>query len=155
MSKQRNGTPPFFGQRQCSCLTPRFSVQASPTHPNTPPISTYSLGGKCHVPILPAAVGRPGLLATLWARTANADVQLTAEMMKIVLHTATPQEEGFIEYVLARVDKGTLPLDLVQSTFLWAKKKPYKKFFYFKQGLILRGSRNDRVQCRNANAVIE
>ena len=79
-------------------------------------------------------------LATPWARTANADEKLTPEIMKIALRTATPQEEGFIEYVLARVDKGTLPLDLVQSTFLWAKKKPHKKFFYFKQGLILRAA---------------
>jgi hypothetical protein len=77
-------------------------------------------------------------MATPWARTANAEGKLTAEVMKIALHTATPQEEGFIEYVLARVDKGALPLDLVQSTFLWAKKKSHKKFFYFKQGLILR-----------------
>ena len=80
------------------------------------------------------------LLATPWARTANADEKLTPEIMKIALRTATPQEEGFIEYVLARVDKGTLPLDLVQSTFLWAKKKTHKKFFYFKQGLILRAA---------------
>ena len=77
------------------------------------------------------------LLATPWAATARADGQLTAEVMKIALHTATPQEEGFIAYVLGRVDKGTLPLDLVQSTFLWAKKKPHKRFFYFKQALIL------------------
>jgi hypothetical protein len=80
------------------------------------------------------------LLATPWARPANAEVKLTAEVMKIALHTATPQEEGFLEYVLSRVDKGTLPLELVQSTFLWAKKKSHKKFFYFKQGLILRAA---------------
>jgi len=78
------------------------------------------------------------LLATPWARAAKADQQLTADVMKIALHTSTQQEDGFIEYVLGRVDKGTLPLDLVQSTFLWAKKKPHKKFFYFQQGLILR-----------------
>ncbi len=65
---------------------------------------------------------------------------LTAENMKVALHTATPQEGHFIERVLARVKKGTLPLDLVQSTFLWAKKKPNKKFYYFKQGLILRAA---------------
>ena len=81
------------------------------------------------------------LLATPWARAARADdQQLTVEVMKVVLHTATPQEEGFLEYVLARVDAGTLPLDLVQSTFLWAKKKPHKKFYYFKQALILRAA---------------
>ncbi|MEN6451573.1 MAG: hypothetical protein ABFC96_13860 [Thermoguttaceae bacterium] len=65
---------------------------------------------------------------------------LTADNMKATLHTATPQEDGFIERVLARVEDGSLPLDLVQSTFLWAKKKPRKKFFYFKQGLILRAA---------------
>jgi hypothetical protein len=64
---------------------------------------------------------------------------LTAENMKVALHTSTEQEGHFIEKVLAKVKKGTLPLDLVQSTFLWAKRKPTnKKFYYFKQGLILR-----------------
>jgi len=79
------------------------------------------------------------LLATVWAPTTEAGV-LDPNVMKIVLHTATPQEHGFIDYVVARVDKGTLPLDLVQSTFLWARKKPRKKFFYFQQGLILRAA---------------
>lgn len=65
---------------------------------------------------------------------------LDVEVLKVALHTATPQEDGFIEYVVARVDKGTLPLDLVQSTFLWAKKKSKKKFYYFKQGLTLRAA---------------
>jgi hypothetical protein len=65
---------------------------------------------------------------------------LDAAEMKAVLHTATPQEGGFIDRVLARVEKGTLPLDLVQSTFLWARKKPKNKFFYFKEGLIRRAA---------------
>jgi hypothetical protein len=79
------------------------------------------------------------LVAAVLVPTAEAGV-LDPNVMKIVLHTATPQEQGFIDYVVARVDKGTLPLDLVQSTFLWARKKPRKKFFYFKQGLILRAA---------------
>ena len=66
------------------------------------------------------------------------DSPLDAKTMQVVLHTATPEENGFIEYVLSRVDKGTLPLDLVESTFLWARKKPNHKFQYFKRGLILR-----------------
>jgi hypothetical protein len=79
------------------------------------------------------------LVAAALVPTAEAGV-LDPNVMKIVLHTATPQEQGFIDYVVARVDKGTLPLELVQSTFLWARKKPRKKFFYFKQGLILRAA---------------
>ena len=65
---------------------------------------------------------------------------LDADVMKICLHTSTEQEDGFIEYVLALVNKGALPPDLVQSTFLWARKKHRKKFFYFQQGLILRAA---------------
>lgn len=79
------------------------------------------------------------ILAVAWARAEDTGV-LDAKVMKIALHTSTEQEGGFIEYVVARVNHGTLPLDLVQSTFLWAKNKPVKKFFYFKQGLILRAS---------------
>jgi hypothetical protein len=79
------------------------------------------------------------LVATALVPAADAGV-LDPNMMKVVLHTATPQENGFIEYVVARVDKGTLPLDLVQSTLLWARRKPRKKFYYFKQALILRAA---------------
>jgi hypothetical protein len=79
------------------------------------------------------------LLAVTMVPAAEAGV-LDPDVMKIVLHTSTEQENGFIEYVMGRVDKGTLPLDLVQSTFLWARKKPRKKFFYFQQGLILRAA---------------
>ena len=80
------------------------------------------------------------LLATCWSNIASA-APLDANTMKIALHTATPQEEGFIEKVLALVDKGTLPWDLVSSTFLWAKKKPSnRRFYYFKQGLTLRAA---------------
>jgi hypothetical protein len=79
------------------------------------------------------------LVATAFVPTADAGV-LDANVMKVALRTATPQEQGFIDAVVARVDKGTLPLDMVQSTFLWARKKPRKKFFYFKQGLILRAA---------------
>jgi hypothetical protein len=79
------------------------------------------------------------LIATALVPAAEAGV-LDPDMMKVVLHTATPQEEGFIEKVVAMADAGTLPLDMVQSTFLWARKKPRRKFFYFKQGLILRAA---------------
>ena len=60
--------------------------------------------------------------------------------MKAALLAGTPQAQAFIDKVVARVDNGTLPLDLVQSTFLWARKKPARKFFYFKQALILRAA---------------
>jgi hypothetical protein len=79
------------------------------------------------------------LLSALGVRAAEPS-PLDASVMKVALHTAQPEEDGFIEYVLARVDKGTLPLDLVESTFLWARKKPRHKFQYFKAGLIQRAA---------------
>ena len=60
---------------------------------------------------------------------------LDANAMKAALRTAAPEEDGFIDRVLMLVDRGTLPLDMVESTFLWARKKPQRKFQYFKWAL--------------------
>ena len=79
------------------------------------------------------------LLAAAGPLTAEASA-LDASVMKAALQAGTPQAQAFIDKVVAQVDNGTLPLDLVQSTFLWAKKKPTHKFFYFKQALILRAA---------------
>jgi hypothetical protein len=81
------------------------------------------------------------LLAFSWIlATVQADsTRLNADTMKAALRTSTAEEAGFIDYVLNLVGKGTLPADMVDSTFQWARKKPYKhRFQYFKQGLIVR-----------------
>jgi hypothetical protein len=81
------------------------------------------------------------LLLAFCAAAGNRAAQaspLDANTMKAALRTATPEEDGFIDRVLAKVDKKKLPLDLVESTFLWARKKPRNKFQYFKRGLIVR-----------------
>jgi hypothetical protein len=72
------------------------------------------------------------------AATTMDTISLDADAMKAALHTAAPEEDGFIDSVLVLVNKGRLPVDLVESTFLWAKKKPQNKFQYFKRGLIWR-----------------
>ncbi len=77
--------------------------------------------------VLLAAAGRQAAASPLDANT-----------MKVALHTATPEEDGFIDHVLMLVDKGTLPLDMVESTFLWARRRPQRKFQYFKYALTLR-----------------
>ncbi len=77
------------------------------------------------------------LLAAAASRPAEAS-PLDANTMRVALHTATPEEDGFIDRVLALVDQGVLPLDMVESTFLWARKKPQRKFQYFKFGLTQR-----------------
>jgi hypothetical protein len=80
------------------------------------------------------------LLAATLVSTAEADV-LDPATMKAVLRAVTPEQEAFIDNVLVRVKKGILPLELVQSTFLWAKKKPRHRFYYFKQALTVRAAK--------------
>ncbi|MBN1395537.1 MAG: hypothetical protein JW959_10975 [Pirellulales bacterium] len=79
------------------------------------------------------------LLLVSTAKLCRAEsVVLDVEKMKVALHVSEEQNQGFIEYVVARAKAGTLPIDLVESTFLWAIRKPHKKFYYFKYGLIER-----------------
>ncbi len=77
------------------------------------------------------------LLASVFVQPANASA-LDPATVKAALRTATPEEDRFVDKVLMRVDQGTLPLELVETTFLWAQKKPRHKFQYFKAGLIVR-----------------
>ena len=81
------------------------------------------------------------VLAVCRTQTAEAATRLDAKTMKAALHTATPEEDGFIDYVLDRVQADKLPRSLVTSTFIWARKKPRRKFQYFKYGLIIRARR--------------
>jgi hypothetical protein len=67
------------------------------------------------------------------AVTVTLKEQLTAGLL-----ARTPEERAFVDLVVAKVKDGTLPLDLVQSTFLWARyKKPYP-MVYFQTALQLR-----------------
>jgi hypothetical protein len=77
------------------------------------------------------------LLVAFGSRTAAAS-PLDANTMKVTLRTATPEEEAFIDKVLYLVDKKILPLEIVESTYLWAKKKPRNRFQYFERALKLR-----------------
>jgi len=81
------------------------------------------------------------VLSAVWsAWPGAAQARLDAETMRSALRTATPEENGFIDYVLALVDEGRLPRWLVESTFQWARKKPRHRFQYFKRGLIVRAA---------------
>jgi hypothetical protein len=81
------------------------------------------------------------LLAINWisARVAADTTRLDAATMKAALRTTTIEEGGFIDSVLVQVGKGQIPPDLVDSSFQWARKKPYKhRFQYFRMALIVR-----------------
>ena len=77
-----------------------------------------------------------GTFSTRICRAAG--TSLDADQMKVVLETATPEEDGFIETVLLLVDEGKLSRATVESTFLWARTKHGRRFQYFKHGLLAR-----------------
>ena len=89
-----------------------------------------------------------GLVLLLFAGTTAAQVnrvfttrpdQIDADIIKAGLRTAEPEDQGFVERVMANVDCGIVPRDLVESTFDWARKQNTKrKFQYFKYALIER-----------------
>ncbi len=71
----------------------------------------------------------------------SATTVLNAETIKAGLRTTTVEEKGFVDRVVGLAESGTLPPQLVESTFQWARKKPYFRFQYFKRGLIARASK--------------
>jgi hypothetical protein len=80
------------------------------------------------------------VLAVGWTAAARAEAP-NADTLRAGLRTANPGEEAYLTYVATLVAQGRLPVELVESTFLWARRKPYpKKFQYFKFALITRAS---------------
>ena len=77
-------------------------------------------------------------LFTLLAQAASP--RLDVDTIKAGLRTATPEENGFVEMVVDRVDRGKLPAALVHSTFLYARRKNRHRFQYFKRALIIRAA---------------
>ena len=68
----------------------------------------------------------------------SADLQ---EILEDDLQARQPKEFAFIEKVISLIENGTLKESLVRSTYLWARKKPRRKFQYFERGLRYRASR--------------
>jgi len=87
--------------------------------------------------MLPMVIGLVIALVTI--RVARAD-DLDPEQIKAALHTSREIENGFIDRVVGMVRAGTLPRSVFTSTFLWARKKPNHKFYYFKLALTLRAA---------------
>ena len=68
----------------------------------------------------------------------GATVPTLKQQLSTGLLARTPSEQAFVEKVVARVDSGDLPLGLVQSTFLWARRhRPYP-MQYFERALRVR-----------------
>ncbi|HKD36729.1 MAG TPA: hypothetical protein VKB78_08005 [Pirellulales bacterium] len=56
------------------------------------------------------------------------------------LKARLPSEFAFIDEVISKVDDGTLPRSMVESTFLWARRRQIHAFEYFEQGLKVRAA---------------
>ena len=81
--------------------------------------------------------GITGVLAAVPAGQCLAEPNwLNAELIKAALHTATQEEEGFVEYVVGLVKSGKLPPEILQAAYLWAQKQPKYRFQYFKRAVI-------------------
>jgi len=81
------------------------------------------------------------LLMVVFNGTAVAQQPLDAEEIKAVLRTAQAEEDGFVDYVVGLVERGTLPRSLVDGTLQWARRKSQHRFQYFRRALILRAAR--------------
>jgi hypothetical protein len=60
------------------------------------------------------------------------------DVLEKVLRARRPEEFAFIARVVLLVDQQVLPLEMVQGTFNWARKKPRHPFQYFEQALRVR-----------------
>jgi hypothetical protein len=77
--------------------------------------------------------------ATRAADNGTATVPTLKDQLEKGLKARLPSEFAFIANVVSKVNDGTLPLSLVNSTFLWARKKSDDRAFqYFQHALILR-----------------
>lgn len=71
------------------------------------------------------------------------------DQLRIGLKAYTPKDKAFVNRVVDLVERGVLPRNLVDSTFLWARKNavsrrgrnPLRPIVYFEPALILRAKR--------------
>lgn len=78
------------------------------------------------------------LVLAVTPATRAGTTRLDDETIKAGLHTATPEEDGFVDRALGMVEDGKLSGGLVQGTFVWARAQPRRKFQHFRYGLIER-----------------
>ena len=96
--------------------------------------------------IAPFALFTTVLFASSFAEAQR--LSFTPEEMKNALKTARPEEDGFIDDVVDRVNNADrpsnerLPASMVESTFQWARSKNTRhRFQYFRRALIIRAAR--------------
>ena len=91
------------------------------------------------VPLVSAGErGSPSGPATNPTAAETADLK---ERLEKDLRARLPDEFAFIAKVVELVEAGTLPVDLVESTYLWARRQRLHPFQHFERGLRVRAGR--------------
>ena len=85
------------------------------------------------------AVLAVGLVEAQVVTSGGGVVPTLKQQLQLGLLARTPDEQAFVAEVVGLVDSGDLPLSLVQSTFLWGRKKPYP-MPYFERALKVRAA---------------
>jgi hypothetical protein len=89
--------------------------------------------------LLVAALSLCGSIATA-ADTGTSTTPKLKDTLEKGLKARLPSEFAFIDEVISKVDDGTLPRSMVESTFLWARRRQIHAFEYFEQGLKVRAA---------------
>jgi hypothetical protein len=71
---------------------------------------------------------------------ASVEVANLKDQLSFGLRARLPSEHAFIALVVERVESGKLPLEMVMSTFQWARRKRPYPFPYFESALRLRAA---------------
>jgi hypothetical protein len=114
-----------------------------------PPFSAFPVSVRCcvnsaklRVFVLWAVLGAlaVSLAHAQIVSTGGVIVPTLKQQLQVGLLARTPDEQAFVDEVVSMVDSGNLPLSLVQSTFLWARRhRPYP-MQYFERALRVRAN---------------
>ncbi len=84
----------------------------------------------------PTASANDGVLPPSTNRTFNGDVETDLATVLIVgLRAGLPQERVYLKRVAQSAEAGQIPVDLVRTTFAWARKKDRYQTRYFERAL--------------------
>lgn len=89
--------------------------------------------------VLPAADSLPRNTAVADAIVSIDIADLRSRLEKDLL-ARLPSDFAFVDRVIELVEQGTLPLNLVNRMYLWARKKPKNQFQYFERALRIQAS---------------
>jgi hypothetical protein len=75
--------------------------------------------------------------------SAGLDISELKEQLTFGLRARTRHDFQFVDLVVAKVRARELPLEMVESTFLWARRKQPYPFPYFERALRIRAAEAD------------